>query len=105
MIEGAWTVLFNLSGRPSSVVLTIHGNSISGGNTEYFYLGSIKPDGAKFSGSIHGQHYFGSLDPLLNSAPSFDLDMTGSVERGKMIGQAKLRGLGIAVPFEGTRRG
>jgi hypothetical protein len=104
MLDGLWTVIFNLAQRQSSMVITVNDGRLTGGNTEYYYIGTLVAEDAKFTGKIEGKHYFANPDPLLDNAKVVRLKITGSVENGVLQGQATIEGMNLTVPFVGTKR-
>ncbi|MBN2140855.1 MAG: SAM-dependent DNA methyltransferase [Desulfovibrionaceae bacterium] len=102
MFEGLWTILFNVQGRLASLTVTIHGDTLTGGNSEYYYIGKGNINGDQMNGDLVARHYAGSPDPLFNNALEIPLRFTAKVEGDSMHGVAKTAGWEI--PLEGIKR-
>jgi hypothetical protein len=104
MVAGLWTIIFNLMGEKRSVTMTIKGTQITGGNTEYYYVGELQITGNSLAGNLVGHHYFGSRDHLLGNPERIALHMKATISDQKITGEASIDGTPIHIPFVGAKR-
>lgn len=105
MFDGLWTIIFNVMGRTTSLVISIRDNRLAGGNSQYYYLGEAKITGNSLAGDLTGTHYFGNPDPLLGNSTRISLRFKATASGQNMTGQAEIEGPGsICIPFMGTKR-
>lgn len=103
MINGLWTINFQIPGQKRVLVLVFHDGKVQGGNTEYYYDGEYAINGNSISGNILAKHYNGSTDPAFRGAKEIELDFTGVVQ-GDLSGKATEITSGLSIPFTGMKR-
>ena len=102
-VNGLWTIIFTVNGRPTSMVATISGGKITGGNSVYFYSGELTQSDEAIHGKMIGQHYFDVPDPLFGGAKNIPLEFSAKIGQGIMQGTAKVNGIPGSIGFTGKK--
>lgn len=102
--EGLWTITYRMGPQAFSMVATITGNKITGGNNCYYYNGDIAVDGDSLTACITGHHYFGQVDPAIGGLKEFTLKMNAKLGAGMMQGTAKVANIPVEIAFTGEKR-
>ena len=102
-MNGLWTINFRVPGRPSSMVLTFNGNQVTGGNSEYYYVGTILMEGADLKGEVTGIHYFGTPDPVFGGAKTIPLQFSAKIANDTLQGTASVASMPTPIPFIGHK--
>lgn len=83
--EGLWTVSFqsNFQTFGSGVAVFTH-NRILGGDSSYYYQGSVKTDGSKVEASINVVRFNKEGNAIFGNIDSFNLRVTGDIRDSDM---------------------
>lgn len=103
-VNGLWTLSYRVGNFMYSMVATINGNRLTGGNNCYYCVGDVKINGDTLSGEVISTHYFGELDPALNRLSKFTLSINAKLGNGIMQGTAKIAELNTELGFTGNKR-
>ncbi|SNS03323.1 hypothetical protein SAMN04488503_2458 [Humidesulfovibrio mexicanus] len=102
-MDGLWTINSNVFGRPSAMVLTFNGGKVTGGNTEYYYVGTYQPNGDSLAGQMTATHYFSTPDPLFSGAKVIPIQFNAKVVNGVLQGTAKAANAPTPITFIGHK--
>jgi hypothetical protein len=98
-VNGLWTVVFSTATGEGTGVLTLSDGKLSGGDGNYYYLGSFKQDGSKLTGSLRVVHFAGALTNVFGPVRDLQLYFTAVAGDDLIMGQALLaRPVGLGSP-------
>lgn len=103
MIDGLWTIDFQVPGESRSLVLVFNNGKVQGGNTEYYYDGEYEAHDHRLKGKIVAKHYHGNTDPMFMGAKEITLVFFGEVN-GELAGTATETKSQLPIPFTGIKR-
>ena len=85
MIEGLWTVIFKSdSGEQGTGVVIFESEKISGGDSQYYYLGRYEIKNERISGQIEVNHFGNEPLSIFGPAKNFQLRISGLVDEKTM---------------------
>jgi hypothetical protein len=96
-INGLWTASFAALGEGTGVV-TVRDGVLSGGDANYYYIGSYQQDGAKVTGKLRVVHYAGPLTNVFGPVREVELTFMGVAGDDLIMAQGTARSVSHPLP-------
>jgi hypothetical protein len=78
-IDGLWTAKFATSQGSGSGVVTLSEGRITGGDTNYYYVGTYAAQGSSITASLRVIHFVGPLNNVFGPIRELVLSISGSI--------------------------
>ncbi|MGJ4973414.1 GrlR family regulatory protein [Bradyrhizobium sp. HKCCYLRH1073] len=96
-VTGLWTAEIVTSSGQATGVVTLHDGTLSGGDANYYYIGSYEQEGQKISGTIRIVHFSGPLAAVFGAIRDFDFRFTGFADEDLIVARANAGRKGSAL--------
>jgi len=87
--DGIWTAEFSTNASSGTGVVVLDKDSIRGGDSSYFYVGTLYRTGAKLAGWLTINHYSGPPESVFGSHRKLRLKLEGAVSNDLILAQGK----------------
>jgi hypothetical protein len=106
-LDGLWTANFSTGLGVGTGVVTFVDGKLSGGDANYYYIGTCRVQGERITGVLKIVHYAGPLTNLFGPLRELELSLAASVRGDLMIAEARspaMPGQRLAVKLQRVAR-
>lgn len=88
-VDGLWTASFSTGSGTGTGVLTLFDSKLSGGDANYYYLGTYHSQGDRIAGTLRVMHYAGPLTGVFGPVRNLEMSFAASVRGDLMIAEGR----------------